>query len=101
MVLWSVLFFFFFEISKKFNLILLLLFTDHPDESSKRTLTLVAKTLQNLANLVEFGEKESYMIFLNTFILDHRKKFKRFVDEICVLFSYSFSFFILIKMKKH
>lgn len=56
---------------------------DHPDETSKRTLTLVAKTLQNLANLVEFGEKESYMVFLNPFIIDNKKELKNFVDAIC------------------
>jgi len=67
-------------------------FQDHPDEVAKRSLTLVAKALQNLANLVEFGEKEAYMVFLNTFIIDNKKSLKAYVDSICV----SAFFFLLL-----
>lgn len=31
--------------------------TDPPSSTASRTLTLVAKSVQNLANLVEFGAK--------------------------------------------
>ena len=63
---------------------------------AKRSLTLVAKALQNLANLVEFGEKEAYMVFLNTFIIDNKKSLKAYVDFICVsAFFFSSSFFLL------
>ncbi|CAG2246074.1 RASA1 [Mytilus edulis] len=41
---------------KSFNLI-----TETPTETASRTLKLIAKALQNLANLVEFGAKESFM----------------------------------------
>ena len=49
-----------------------------------RTLKLVTKTIQNLANLVEFKAKESFMIYLNSFIKDHMPLMTRFVDEISV-----------------
>lgn len=32
-------------------------FADPPSQTAGRTLTLVAKSVQNLANLVEFGAK--------------------------------------------
>lgn len=34
---------------------------DHPSETTARNLTLVAKVVQNMANMTEFGEKEAFM----------------------------------------
>jgi GTPase-activator protein for Ras-like GTPase/C2 domain/PH domain len=51
-------------------------------EHASRTLTLVAKTIQNLANLVEFGEKESFMLPLNQFIVAHIPKMRAFLIDI-------------------
>jgi len=42
---------------------------EHPDSGTARTFTLIAKTIQNLANLVEFGAKEPYMADMNPFIV--------------------------------
>jgi len=52
---------------KSFNLV-----SDPPSPMAARTLLLVAKSLQNLANLVEFGGKEGFMSVLNQFILENK-----------------------------
>ncbi|KAF9332087.1 hypothetical protein BG006_005063, partial [Podila minutissima] len=41
---------------------------EHPEPRPHRTLTLIAKSLQGLANLVLFGTKESWMVPMNEFI---------------------------------
>ncbi|KAF9934878.1 hypothetical protein FBU30_010145 [Linnemannia zychae] len=41
---------------------------EHPEVRAHRTLTLIAKSLQGLANLVTFGTKESWMVPMNEFI---------------------------------
>ena len=55
------------------------------DDRTGRTFTLCAKTLQNLGNLVEFGQKEPYMKPMNDFIVAHLAKMREFIDEICAL----------------
>ncbi len=40
---------------------------------SRRSLVLISKVLQALANDVEFGEKEPYMIVMNNFLIKRRK----------------------------
>lgn len=40
----------------------------HPEDSTARTLTLLSKTLQNMANRVTFGAKEVYMLPMNGFL---------------------------------
>jgi formyltetrahydrofolate synthetase len=54
------------------------------DSKSSRKLVLIAKTLQNLSNLVEFGQKEPYMAAMNTFIQDKMEEMKKFLDKISV-----------------
>ena len=57
---------------------------EHPDMKTSRTLTLLAKTLQNLSNLCEFGYKEAYMKDMNELITDRMQDFRNYIDFICV-----------------
>lgn len=41
---------------------------DHPGVRAQRTLTLVAKSLQGLANMTTFGVKEPWMEQMNEFL---------------------------------
>ncbi|CAI8014988.1 Ras GTPase-activating protein 1 [Geodia barretti] len=54
----------------------------NPSEASQRTLKLVAKAVQNLANLVEFKSKEPFMTSLNPFITRHRADMIKFIDNL-------------------
>jgi Ras GTPase-activating protein 1 len=45
---------------------------------------MIAKCLQNLANLVEFGVKESYMEVVNPFILKNKERMVVFLDHLSV-----------------
>ncbi|TID26799.1 hypothetical protein E6O75_ATG01292 [Venturia nashicola] len=56
---------------------------DHPKTNARRTLTLIAKSLQGLANLNTFGSKEQWMEPMNTFLSSHRHEFKSFLDNVC------------------
>ncbi|KAJ7365843.1 Ras GTPase-activating protein 1 [Desmophyllum pertusum] len=56
--------------------------SESPSSCAARTLTLVAKCLQNLANLVEFGLKESFMTPVNPFILKNKEKMVAFLDDL-------------------
>ncbi|KAL8714026.1 MAG: hypothetical protein Q9220_002172 [cf. Caloplaca sp. 1 TL-2023] len=58
---------------------------DHPRPQAQRTLTLISKTLNTLANLGTFGSKEPWMEPLNGFLNTHRPGFKTFVDNICAV----------------
>merc|ERR1712029_1127368 len=51
---------------RSFNLL-----SEPPPPAAARSLVMIAKCLQNLANLVEFGAKESYMEVVNPFSDDH------------------------------
>ncbi|SCZ88811.1 BZ3500_MvSof-1268-A1-R1_Chr2-1g04651 [Microbotryum saponariae] len=53
-----------------------------PDPKSQRTLTLVAKTLQGLANFSSFGQKEPWMLPVNTFVQDNTSAFVDFIEHI-------------------
>eukprot|EP01114_Cavostelium_apophysatum_P003675 TRINITY_DN1376_c0_g1_i1.p1 TRINITY_DN1376_c0_g1~~TRINITY_DN1376_c0_g1_i1.p1 ORF type:complete len:668 (+),score=157.12 TRINITY_DN1376_c0_g1_i1:64-2067(+) len=56
---------------------------EHPDVSTSRTLILIGKVLQNIANLVEFsGDKEPYMASMNPFLVDNLPKMKQFLDSL-------------------
>lgn len=59
------------------------LLDDHPSERPRRTLTLVAKGLMNLANLSKFGQKEPWMEPMNKFLTAATPGFKTFIDEVC------------------
>ncbi|KAI9743918.1 MAG: hypothetical protein M1818_002652 [Claussenomyces sp. TS43310] len=56
---------------------------DHPRPKAQRTLTLIAKSLQALANLSTFGQKESWMEPMNRFLASNRQGIKDFIDGIC------------------
>ncbi|KAI1491789.1 hypothetical protein F5X96DRAFT_668378 [Biscogniauxia mediterranea] len=59
------------------------LLRDHPRPRAQRTLTLIAKGLQALANLTSFGKKESWMEPMNKFLSIHRQSFKDYIDQMC------------------
>jgi hypothetical protein len=59
------------------------LLRDHPQSKAQRTLTLVAKSLQALANLSTFGQKEAWMEPMNRFLSGHRQGVKDFIDAVC------------------
>ena len=64
---------------RQFNLI-----SEPPSPAANRSLVMVAKCLQNLANLVEFGVKESYMEVVNPFILKNKERMVVFLDHLSV-----------------
>eukprot|EP00058_Branchiostoma_floridae_P006819 XP_002592307.1 hypothetical protein BRAFLDRAFT_206850 [Branchiostoma floridae] len=64
---------------RQFNLL-----AESPTPTAARTLTMVAKSLQNLANLVEFGAKEPYMEAVNPFIVKNKERMIMFLDELAV-----------------
>lgn len=49
-----------------------------------RTLTLIAKIIQNLANLSEFEKKEPHMSYCNSFINKHMHEMREFINNISV-----------------
>ncbi|KAI1389541.1 Rho GTPase activation protein [Hypoxylon trugodes] len=59
------------------------LLRDNPRARAQRTLTLIAKGLQALANLSTFGKKESWMEPMNKFLTIHRQPFKDYIDQMC------------------
>jgi len=63
-----------FEISK-----------DHPSQITARTLTLIAKIIQNLGNLVNFGAKEEYMKDFNPLIQENSANMQAWLDELCTV----------------
>ena len=46
--------------------------------------TLIAKSLQNLSNLCEFGYKEPYMADMNSLIMENMGRMKEFIDRCSV-----------------
>ncbi|KAJ3042116.1 Ras GTPase-activating protein 1 [Rhizophlyctis rosea] len=53
-----------------------------PDASTARTLTLITKIIQALANLNEFGAKEPYMVPCNPFVTANMNSMKVFMDAL-------------------
>ncbi|XP_076465409.1 ras GTPase-activating protein 1-like [Babylonia areolata] len=65
---------------KSFNLV-----SENPSETASRTLKLIAKVLQMLANLVDAGPKETFMEAVHPFIRKNRDRMVTFLDELsCV-----------------
>jgi Ras GTPase-activating protein 1 len=56
-------------------------------DQASRNLKLISKTLQNLANLVEFGQKEQFMAVMNPFISEYQGRMKLLIDLLSVTFS--------------
>lgn len=48
---------------------------------------MVAKCLQNLANLIEFGGKEQHMEVVNPFILKNKERMIVFLDQLSVRYT--------------
>jgi hypothetical protein len=59
------------------------LLRDHPRPRAQRTLTLVAKALQKMANLSNFGKREEWMEPMNRFLTVQRQVFKDYIDKVC------------------
>ncbi|XP_067664824.1 ras GTPase-activating protein 1-like isoform X1 [Haliotis asinina] len=62
---------------KSFNLV-----SENPSETAARNLKLVAKAIQNLANLVESGTKESYMESVQPFIKKNKERVVQFLETL-------------------
>jgi hypothetical protein len=60
------------------------LWAEQVEKNQARALTLVAKTIQNLGNLAEFGYKEAYMKDMNQFITQRLDDLKKYIDDISV-----------------
>ncbi|KAF9157928.1 glyceraldehyde-3-phosphate dehydrogenase 1 [Actinomortierella ambigua] len=53
-----------------------------PSKHPRRTLTLIAKMLQNLANKPSYA-KETYMMSLNPFVESNKARINKFLNDLC------------------
>lgn len=53
-----------------------------PAKHPRRTLTLIAKMLQNLANKPSYA-KEQYMMTLNPFVENNKARINQFLNSLC------------------
>ncbi|ESO98887.1 hypothetical protein LOTGIDRAFT_114108, partial [Lottia gigantea] len=59
---------------------------EYPQEKAARNLTLIAKTIQTLANFTKFGGgKEEYMTFLNSFVERESNSMHNFLHQISTI----------------
>ncbi|VDM97384.1 unnamed protein product, partial [Onchocerca ochengi] len=58
---------------------------EYPSGNAARNLTLIAKTLQTLANFTKFGGKEHYMDFMNEFVEHEWDNMHRYLMKISTL----------------
>lgn len=65
--------------------------SEYPNEKGARNLTLVAKTLQTLANFTKFQGKENFMEFINDFLEREATAMKQFLQSISVSTYYYYS----------
>ncbi|RMZ82680.1 hypothetical protein DV738_g1449, partial [Chaetothyriales sp. CBS 135597] len=63
------------------------LLPEHVVDGTKRTFTLIAKSLNTLANMTRFGTKETWMEPMNKFLAASTNEFKLFIDNICAISS--------------
>lgn len=54
-----------------------------PSSEAKRTLILISKLIQSLANEVRFGEKEPYMLPMNSLLEELEERFHKFLHDVC------------------
>ncbi|PHH64230.1 hypothetical protein CDD81_4844 [Ophiocordyceps australis] len=59
------------------------LLRDHPRPLTQRSLTLIAKVLQKMANQSTFGKREQWMEPMNKFLAAQRFVFRDFIDKVC------------------
>ncbi|KAJ1680404.1 GTPase activating factor [Spiromyces aspiralis] len=62
---------------KRFGLV-----QSRPSAAAQRTLTLMAKGIQGLANMSDFGHKEPYMQPMNEFVKECIPSLKNFIDTV-------------------
>ncbi|XP_067829100.1 ras GTPase-activating protein nGAP-like isoform X2 [Heptranchias perlo] len=55
---------------------------EYPNDSAARTLTLIAKVIQNLANFTTFEDKEGYMAFMDNFLALNWENMNLFLTNI-------------------
>ena len=56
-----------------------------PLKRAQRTFTIVAKSLNGLASMSTFGDKEPWMTPMNSFLNRNRQAFKAFIDDVCAI----------------
>jgi len=61
------------------------LLEEDPPPNTQRDLMLIAKTLQNLANMVQFGNKEEFMTPANEWIQKNMDTMKTYIDALCTM----------------
>jgi len=78
-------------------MIFFLSFTEYPNEKAARNLTLVAKTLQTLANFTRFQGKENFMEFMNDFLEREAASMKSFLKIISVSLNFNLNHKLIIE----